>query len=158
MKFFDFDAKKVPDSIEIFDVIREAHEYADGKGPVAKWPKNYLDLESIAAGPYIIDLIEKNKGEHALAISSSIGENEIPGYQSIPVPEDKYDEVKNIFDNLTNVGVAERSGTSLPCMLVGGGNALVLNGYDSTFIPPLPKRSAKAAEAAVLEAKGEQPA
>ena len=43
-------------------------------------------------------------------------------------------------------------------MLVGGGNALVLNGYDSTFIPLLPKRSAKAKKEEIEQVKAEQPA
>ena len=155
MKFFDFETEKVPESIELFDVSPEAHEYADGKGPAGKWPKNYVDIESITAGPYTIDLIEKDDGAHALAVSSVIGEDEIPGYQSIPVSDDKYDLVKEIFDNLTSVGVADRSGIYLPCMLVGDGKALVLDGYDSPFIPPLPVVNAQAAEAALNEAKGE---
>lgn len=173
MKFFDFDAEKVPESIEIFDVSRETNKYADGKGPVGKWPENYVGVESITAGPYTIDLIKKTNGEHALAISSVIGEDEILGYQSISlnviekivednkvknIPVDYYPKVRKIVDNLTHVGASMRSGTSFPCMLVGGGEALVLNGYNSPFIPPPPDRSEKDAEAEVLEAKGEQPA
>jgi len=151
MKFWNFDADKVPDSIDIMAVSPEVHEYADGKGPVGKWPKKYVDVESITAGLYTIDLIEENDGGHALAISSMIGE--IPSRQSIPLEDNHYKEVKYILDNLTNVGAAERSGTSFPCMLVGDEKALVLNGYDSTFIPPLPEASAEEVEAAVLEAK-----
>ncbi|RLG14752.1 MAG: hypothetical protein DRN71_02700 [Candidatus Nanohalarchaeota archaeon] len=176
MKFFDFDPEKVPKEIKIFDVEPVAHEYGEGEGPVSKWVNNYVGVESVTAGPYTIDLIEKTQGEkknrdveYVLSISFAIGGNKIPGYQSIPlnvikkivehnkvkeIPVDYYPEVKEIFDNLTYVGTTERSGITLLCMLADGKNAVVFDGYDSALISPVPEASTEAIDA-ILEAKSE---